>query len=56
MTLTLIQATILKAIQRRMVISPVERGWAIGEGFAEGTSSDGVKLTSAGRCALAEFA
>ena len=53
MSLTDVQIAILRAIEATRVVSPVERGWAVGEGYAAGSEEGEIGLTSAGHEMLA---
>ncbi len=53
MSLTDVQIAILRAIEATRVVSPVERGWAVGEGYAAASREGEIGLTSAGHEMLA---
>lgn len=48
MSLTDVQIAILRAIEATRVVSPVEGGWAVGEGYASRSQEGEIGLTSAG--------
>lgn len=53
MSLTDVQIAILRAIAATRVVSPVEQGWAVGEGYAAGSKEGEIGLTPAGHEMLA---
>jgi len=52
--LSAVQIAVLKAVRSGGVLSPIEEGWAIKQGFARQSEEGDISLTTAGRESLAD--